>query len=133
MDIYFNTFAAANLGVEVGQYSSVGIFSNIFTGLSNSIYLNPSYVTSTIDNNLFSGNSSNTNPGTNPIYADPKLADIANGDFHLLPGSGAIDEASACDFNQDIDGDFRPVGSGLTPYDIGADEFNYKIWLPLIL
>jgi len=133
VDIYFNTFAAANLGVEVGQYSSVGIFSNIFTALSDPIYLYPTNVTSNIVNNLFYNNPSNSNPGTNPIYADPKLVDVDNGDFHLLPGSGAIDEASACDFNQDIDGDFRPVGSGLTPYDIGADEFQYNIYLPLIL
>lgn len=133
VDIYFNTIAAANLGVEVGQYSSVGIFNNIFTGLSDSIYLSPTSVTATIDNNLFYSNPLNSNPGTNPIFADPKLVDAANGDFHLLPGSGAIDRAVAADFAEDIDGDIRPIGSGPTPYDVGADEFQYKTYLPLIL
>jgi len=133
VDIYFNTFAAATVGVDVGQYSSVNIFNNIFTGLSTPIYLYPSYVTSVIDNNLFYNNSSNPNPGTNQINADPKLVDVANGDFHLRPGSGAIDTAFALDFSEDIDDDFRPMGTGFTPYDVGADEFYYKIFLPMII
>ena len=133
VDIYFNTFSAANLGVEVGQYSSVGIFNNIFTGLTDAIYLSTTFVTATIDNNLYYSNSNYTNPGSNPIYADPKLVDVANGDFHLLPGSGAIDTAIACDFDEDIDGDIRPIGLGPTPYDVGADEYQVINYLPLIL
>ena len=133
VDIYFNTFAAATVGVDVGQNSFVDIFNNIFTELSTPIYLYPTNVTSVIDNNLFYDNSTNLNQGTNPIITDPKLVDVANGDFHLLPGSGAIDTAYVMDFDEDIDGETRPIGLGSTPYDVGADEFQVINYLPLIL
>ncbi len=133
VSIFFNTLAAANYGINVGQYSSVDIAANIFTGLTDPITLYSTDVTANIDRNLFYSNTSNSNPGDHPIYANPMLADMANGDFHLTPGSGAINQVFATDFDEDIDGDFRPIGSGPTPYDVGADEFQYKIYLPLIL
>ena len=44
-------------------------------------------------------------------------------DFHLKPGSPAIDRGSPIDApNYDFEGDPRPAGSG---YDIGMDEY-YK-------
>jgi hypothetical protein len=133
VNIFFNTIAAANNGIDVGQYSSVDIAGNIFTGLTDSITLYTTNVAANIDRNLFYSNTSDSNPGFHPIYADPMLVDMANGDFHLTPGSGAIDQVFATDFDEDIDGDFRPIGLGPTPYDVGADEFSYKISLPLIL
>jgi len=132
-DIHFNTFAGANYGIDIGEYSDVVIYSNIFTELTDAILLSGTTSSLYIDNNLFHNNLSSSTVGTHPIYEDPKLLDVANGDFHLLPGSGAIDRAAASDFSEDIDGDFRPMGSGPTPYDVGADEFQYKIFLPLIL
>jgi len=130
--ILFNTFAATNQGVSIGPYSNVTILSNIFTSLSDAITSDTIHVTSTIDNNLFYGNSLYNIVGNNAIFDDPKLADISSGDFHLLPGSGAIDRSIGGDFDIDIDGQSRPVGSGATPYDVGADEFCYPYYLPFI-
>jgi hypothetical protein len=56
------------------------------------------------------------------IHADPKIADIDAGDWHLLPGSPAIDTGSATLApTDDLYGDPRPLGAGI---DIGPDEFN---------
>lgn len=133
ISILFNTIAAASAGINVGDFSDVQIANNIFTGLIDSIYFSGANITSDIQNNLFFNNLFNTHVGTNPVLADPKLVDIANGEFHLLLGSGAINMTICGDFDEDIDGDFRPAGSGSTPCDIGADEYYYSIWMPLIL
>ena len=130
--ILFNTFAATDFGVDIGPYSDVEILSNIFTGLTDAITASTTHVTTAIDNNLFFDNSSYTLLGTNFIYEDPKLADISSGDFHLLPGSGAIDRSVGGDFDNDIDGQSRPAGNGPTPYDLGADEYHCLIYLPFI-
>jgi len=132
VDILFNTFAATNRGVSIGPYSNVTILSNIFTGLTDAITSDIINVTRVIDNNLFHNNSVYNIPGTHAIYEDPKLADISSGDFHLLPGSGAIDRSIGGDFDIDIDGQSRPVGAGPTPFDVGADEFCYPTYLPFI-
>jgi len=58
--------------------------------------------------------------GSNNQLADPMLVDPANGDFHLMPTSPAVDAAdpSATDAN-DFDGTPRPQGAA---DDIGAYE-----------
>ena len=131
--ILFNTFAGANYGVDVGEYSDLVIYNNIFTELTDAFLLSGTTSTIEIDNNLFHNNVSYNTIGTSPIFEDPKLIDVGNGDFHILPGSGAIDTAIACDFDEDIDGDIRPIGLGPTPYDVGADEYQVINFLPLIL
>lgn len=130
--IVFNTFAATNRGVAIGQYSNVKILSNIFTGLSDAITSDTTHVIRTINNNLFFGNLRDNFLGIDYILEDPKLADISSGDFHLLPGSGAINRSICGDFDIDIDGQSRPFGPGLTPCDVGADEFYAFIYLPFI-
>jgi hypothetical protein len=49
------------------------------------------------------------------------MADAAQHDYHIGPGSLAIDHATATQITVDIDGDPRPQGSG---YDTGADEYK---------
>jgi hypothetical protein len=50
--------------------------------------------------------------------------------YHLTPGSAALDRGIDAGVHVDIDGDSRPIGDG---YDLGADEFVHKTYLPLIL
>jgi len=50
---------------------------------------------------------------------DAIFVDAANGDYHLKPGSPAIDAGTLAGVTHDIDQDSRPRGNGA---DIGADE-----------
>ncbi len=63
----------------------------------------------------------------NALTGDPAFA--ADG-YHLMRGSLAIDHGIAAGVTTDIDGDLRPMGSG---YDLGADEFRFRVYLPLIM
>lgn len=60
--------------------------------------------------------------GTGNITGDPMFNDAANGDFHLKPGSAAIDAANPADVltGHDFDGTPRPQGARS---DIGAFEY----------
>jgi hypothetical protein len=54
-------------------------------------------------------------------------------DYHIGPGSAAIDAGVDAGVAVDMDRESRPVGGG---YDIGADEFAAGptcLYLPLIL
>jgi hypothetical protein len=55
--------------------------------------------------------------------------DAANHNYHLAPGSKAIDAGINAGINFDIDGDPRPIAAG---FDIGFDEALFKLLLPLI-
>lgn len=57
--------------------------------------------------------------GTINVWGDPAFADPTGGDYHLSPGSAAIDAGVDAGVTNDIDGELRPIGSG---YDLGADE-----------
>ena len=56
---------------------------------------------------------------TNDIIGDPAFVNSAAFDYHIGPGSAAIDAGVDAGVTDDIDGDFRPFGLG---FDIGADE-----------
>lgn len=60
--------------------------------------------------------------GTVNLWGDPVFIDPDSGDYHIGPGSAAIDSGINAGVITDIDGEPRPMGAG---YDIGADE-----WLP---
>ena len=62
-------------------------------------------------------------PGS--IEADPKFVDPLGNDFHLLPGSPALDSGSSDGApDRDFDGTLRPQGTG---YDIGAYEYRRTV------
>jgi predicted outer membrane repeat protein len=87
------------------------------------------------DYNLFFGNRNSTTGsiagGAHDVVDDPMFVDPAYDNYHLKPGSAAIDRGVAAGVPFDIDGDPRPFGAG---YDIGYDEWvNYPIYLPLVL
>jgi hypothetical protein len=63
----------------------------------------------------------------NEYTGDPAFA--VDG-YHLTAGSAALDKGIDVGVNVDIDADPRPMLAG---YDLGADEFVYKIYLPLTL
>ena len=52
---------------------------------------------------------------------DPKLADLANTDFHLTPGSPCVDAGMDLGYKADLDG--KPVPNGNAP-DMGAYELQ---------
>ncbi|RMF32625.1 MAG: hypothetical protein D6759_08050, partial [Chloroflexi bacterium] len=68
--------------------------------------------------------------GTVNLWGDPAFVDPDGGDYHLGPGSAAVDAGVDAGVTTDIDGDRRPFGSAP---DLGADEFQYKTYLPLVL
>jgi uncharacterized repeat protein (TIGR01451 family) len=69
-----------------------------------------------------------TGPGitvNNAYEGDPSFLDPANHDYHITPGSEALDNGVTTAVVDDIDGDERPQGAGP---DLGADEVT--VFLP---
>ena len=67
------------------------------------------------------------------LWGDPAFVDPKAGDYHIGPGSAAIDAGVNAGVTTDIDGRPRPMGDG---FDIGADEYFPVvgvIYLPLML
>jgi len=72
-----------------------------------------------VQNNLFDGVGSVI--GSSYIIGNPQFINLANHDFHLTPGSLAIDTGSSINAPTiDFDGKSRPQGAGI---DIGAFEY----------
>lgn len=71
------------------------------------------------------------NVGAVNVWGDPRFLDPAGGNYHIGPGSAAINVGVNAGVTADIDGDPRPLGAG---YDIGADECRVRTrYLPLAL
>jgi len=94
--------------------------------------------TATLESTLWNGNTTDwSGEGTinrNDDYAgSPAFVDPDVGDYHIGPGSAAIDRGVDAGIIVDIDGESRPVDTG---YDIGADEFSvvrHLAYLPLAM
>lgn len=133
--VYNNTFynirASGGMVWLSGQYGGTPtavVTNNIFYSDGNSAYLTtingakPNQLTA--DTNLYFGYHGKTPSAAdkNPIKRDPLFKDAGNGDFHLKPGSPAIDSGSndvAAVVKYDYDGTARPHGKRV---DIGAFE-----------
>lgn len=89
-----------------------------------------------LDHTLWYGNGQNTGgsgviTNTNEIVGPPDFVDPARWNYHIGPGSWAIDRGTEAGINTDIDGNNRPWGSG---FDIGADEAYWlRLYLPIVL
>jgi uncharacterized repeat protein (TIGR01451 family) len=57
--------------------------------------------------------------GTVNVWGDPAFLDPDAGDYHLGPGSAALDRGGPTSVSSDIDGAYRPQGQAP---DLGADE-----------
>lgn len=70
--------------------------------------------------------------GTVNVWGNPAFIDPDAGDYHIGPGSAAIDAGVNAGVNVDIDGEPRPDGFG---YDIGADEYmpRSRLYLPIVI
>jgi len=132
-----NTLAGGPSGGEavwVGTDVTATLVNNIIVSYTMGI-TNTAPVSSTVaaDYTLFDGNgtdygggvSSAHEVGGNPFFVDPD-----GGDYHIGPGSPAIDRGTDARVTTDLDGDHRPIGS--LP-DLGADEAPRRVFLPLVL
>lgn len=77
-----------------------------------------------VDSSIFAGNAQgavdNCSTPDQLVGADRASLHLA-ADYHLEPGSPAIDATHTATVDHDLDGDPRPIG---TARDIGADEFK---------
>lgn len=133
--IVHNTFAFPNPNrdghiVIDATLANLRIQNNLFfqpTSSALNTYGGPTLSSAVVESNLTDAAEMLNSPtpsgmtlAKNLTGADPKLVDPTAFDFHLGPGSPAIDQGTAdAGVKLDFDGCPRPVGSGL---DIGADE-----------
>jgi hypothetical protein len=112
-------------GVWVDAHVTAALVNDLLAGHTIGITNTaPASSTLSADHNLF-WNASDPIVGANAVLADP-LLDAA---YHLTAGSPARDAGAAIDVTADVDGDPRPVGA----YDIGADEYALRRFLPLLV
>ncbi|MCC6154867.1 MAG: right-handed parallel beta-helix repeat-containing protein [Candidatus Hydrogenedentes bacterium] len=146
-----NTTDGIGGGIFLHDSSQVGITSCIFSkNNSHAIFENSPDVDPDVYNCLFDGNPDGVyfNEGSQSIATasgpngmnsvlssaaddnldgDPKFANPKLNDFHLTPGSPAIDNGYDFDGEfDDIDRDARPIeiAKAILGYDIGFDEYN---------
>jgi len=78
--------------------------------------------------------SGNIFTGTVNYWDAPVFVDAADGDYHIGPGSAAIDKGISVPVKTDIDSQPRPYQD----YDLGADEFwpagaLKRVYLPFVV
>ncbi len=96
----------------------------------------------TVDHNLIDGFRGYEDEvyGDDFVEGDPLFANPNSADFHLQPGSPAVDTGSGVDApSLDFDGNARPQdgnGDGSAVHDIGADEVavvSARLYLPVVM
>ena len=130
-----NTLAGSGTGygVFIGSgYVTLTLTNTIVTshtwGITNTV---PASSSVFAEHTLFWANQFDGIGGTNPVDGDPVFVDPNDGNYHIGPGSAAIDAGIEAGVNFDLDGDSRPHGSAP---DIGADEAMWwRIYLPLVV
>ncbi len=125
-----NTLVGAGSGYGVyGEYAALSLTNTLVAsvtwGITNTT---PAGATVSADHTLFWVVTNPGISGANPLSGDPRFVDPAGGDYHLGPGSAAIDAGVDAGVTTDIDGELR-----LNVPDIGADEWYFRVYLPLVL
>jgi fibronectin-binding autotransporter adhesin len=133
-----HTTIAHNHGSREGVYvegdTTIAFTNTIIAGHSQVGITATTGSTVTLEATLWHENGIDTGggtilTGTLNVWGNPAFIDPAVWDYHLAPGSAAIDAGVNAGVATDRDGTPRPQGSG---YDIGAYEFR-GIYLPLVL
>jgi hypothetical protein len=115
-------------GVHITNNSAAELINTVLVGHRIGIYATLDS-TADLETTLWgSGTWANTTdrsgPGTITHSADqmgdPAFVNPDAGDYHIGPGSAALDAGADAGVSTDIDGDPRPIGPG---YDLGADEW----------
>jgi uncharacterized repeat protein (TIGR01451 family) len=111
-------------GVDATNNSAVELVNTILVGHRIGIYADPGS-SAELEVTLWNGNTiDRSGPGiithSGDRTDDPAFVDPDNGDYHIGPGSAAIDAGVDAGVSTDIDGDPRPALEG---FDIGADEY----------
>jgi hypothetical protein len=113
-------------GVYVGEYITLALTNTIIAGHDGVGITVTADSTAILEGTLWHGNGADTGgagtilSGTVNVYDDPAFVNPATGDYHLGPGSAAINAGIDAGISTDIDSDPRPLGPG---FDIGADEY----------
>jgi hypothetical protein len=112
-DAAFDPTSFGNAALYVAQDSTANVIRPLF---ANNVH----------DSNSGVSGGWNFPPGSIVVTSPLSVADAGfvspgapNHDYHLLPGSPAVDQAVASDVADDLDGQARPMGAAA---DIGADE-----------
>ena len=115
------------LGTDLND-PPVDLTGTIFAGQEIGVYLGSGTVVNLEDTLWATGAWVNTaewagdgtlNRGVVDLHSDPAFVDAANGDFHILLSSAAVNTGTLSNSALDYDGDIRPSRGGV---DIGADE-----------
>jgi len=110
--------SAGAVGISVPDPLAVTLANNVV--VSHGVGINiTAGAAATVSHTLLWGNSSDPVHGAAVIEAPPEFIGPAAHDYHLLPGSPAIDAGTDAGVLHDLDGDPRPIGP--RP-DVGADE-----------
>lgn len=125
-----NTLVDNGAGLLVGNHLTATLVNNIFVSHTLAISRTDSGSQVAVDHTLFWANVDDGLRGTMPVDGDPAFVAPAYDDYHIGPGSAAIDAGVDVGVLTDIDGDPRPAGPAP---DIGADEREYSIYLPLVM
>ncbi|MCX7680617.1 MAG: right-handed parallel beta-helix repeat-containing protein [Anaerolineae bacterium] len=128
--VYHNTFvggvkAAQGVGLYILTPLTLTFYNNIVAGHQVGL-ISSRGVRLEAARTLLWDNKDGAVFGSDPIVASPRFVDPGGQDYHLLPGSPAIDAGADVGVRDDIDGHRRPIGRAP---DIGADEFEAALSL----
>jgi hypothetical protein len=123
--LYGNRGAALSIYGTGSEVKNVLVKNNIFVSESaNHVTNDKNNATITLENNLYWPSRPKLVKITDsaPITGDPRFVNPGKEDFHLLPGSAALDKGAAtADVNADKDGRKRPGGAASA---LGAFELK---------